>query len=326
MQSPAWHGGAWGDGGCRGARCTRVRAWRICLYLVHTRERTKPICHAARCTRAHAVHARQRTRKPEGRAGPTPSSTSRRPEGPASPVARGCAPSRSPPSPPPPPPAAPKTRARTPARASARAGARARVGAVGLGLGRGRARATATSTAESRKRGSGGHRSQGSAGRHTHTHTHTHTHLPLQLCLRVILVRFSRWWRLRRRRPWRTVDGLGRRQEVVVRRASAAAGWLLVECQGRAHKEAKGQAKPASQPRGHASRSCGWAVSKFERGGKPRTTRRKTLSSAGLPSRQLGCPLASWTPSSSRCQCFLHPRRPLRAREAKRTRVTSCEA
>ena len=175
MQSPAWHGGAWGDGGCRGARCTRVRAWRICLYLVHTRERTKPICHAARCTRAHAVHARQRTRKPEGRAGPTPSSTSRRPEGPASPVARGCAPSRSPPSPPPPPPAAPKTRARTPARASARAGARARVGAVGLGLGRGRARATATSTAESRKRGSGGHRSQGSAGRHTHTHTHTHT-------------------------------------------------------------------------------------------------------------------------------------------------------
>ena len=165
------HGVAWVHAGCRGARCARGRAWRICLYLVITSEMTKPICDAARCTRAHAVHARQCTRKPEGRAGPTPSSTSRRPGGPASPGARGCAPSRSHPSPPPPPPAAPQTRARTPARASARAGARARVGAVGLGRGRGRARAAATSTAESRACGSGGHRSKGSAGRHTHTHT-----------------------------------------------------------------------------------------------------------------------------------------------------------
>ena len=98
----------------------------------------------------------------------------------------------------------------------------------------------------------------------------THTHLPLQLCLRVILVGFSRWWRLRRRRPWRTADGLGRLQEVVVRRASAAAGWLLVECQGRAHKEAKGQAKPGStQPRGHARAAQPRGKCPRE-GGKPR--------------------------------------------------------
>ena len=238
---------------------------------------TKPICHAARCTRAHAVHARQRTRKPEGRAGPTPSSTSRRPGGPASPGARGCAPSRSPPSPPPPPPAAPQTRARTPARASARAGARARVGAVGLGLGRGRAGAAATSTAESRACGSGGHRSKGSAGRHTHTPAAAA--LPASHPRRVQQVVAPSEAAALANGGWPWAAARGRRPQGQRSRRVAPRRVPGTSTQG-GQRPSQAGIHPAA--RACSRRAAAWQVSKFEREGSPGTNMKTTFAGNGV--------------------------------------------
>ena len=275
MQSPAWHGGAWrhggawGHGGCRGARCTRGRAWRICLYLVITSEMTKPICHAARCTRAHAVHARQRTRKPEGRAGPTPSSTSRRPGGPASPGARGCASSRSHPSPPPPPPAAPQTRARTPARASARAGARTRVGAVGLGRGRGRARAAATRPPNRARAAQVGIGRRGAPGG-THTHTPAAAALPASHPRRVQQVVAPSEAAALANAGWPWAAARGRRPQGQRSRRVAPRRVPGTSTQG-GQRPSQAGIHPAA--RACSRRAAAWQVSKFEREGSPGTNR-----------------------------------------------------